>query len=82
MTQTEPIMTGKADISPAEYLTGEPGVYRRPSSMSVTYHPGMAVIRRATIADSGDPHVPQDGLAHDNQGYEHGTSKENLTYFN
>ena len=75
-------MTGKAEISPADYLTGE--VYRRPSSMSVTYHPGMAVIRRATIADSGegDPHVPQDGLAQDNQGYELGTSKENLTYFN
>ena len=75
-------MTGKAEISPAEYLTGEPGVYRRPSGMSVTYHPGMAVIRRATIADSGDPHVPQDGLANDNPGYDHGTSTENLTYFN
>ena len=75
-------MPGKTELSPTEYMSGEPGVYRRPSSMSVSYHPGMAVLRRATITDSGDPHVPQDGLAHDNQGYDQGTSQENLTYFN
>ena len=76
-------MSGKAEMSPGEYITGDSGMYRRPSvPPSVSYHPGMAVIRRATVADSGDPHVPQDGLALDNQGYDHGISKENLTYFN
>ena len=45
-------MPGKTELSPTEYMSGEPGVYRRPSSMSVSYHPGMAVLRRATIPDS------------------------------
>ena len=44
----------------------------------------MTVTRRSTLpADEDHPHVPQDGLGHDNHGYEHvSASKDNLTYFN